>query len=35
VGADNDDVLGELGLSAEEIAELRETMSIDTQTKDG
>ena len=25
VGADNDDVLGELGLSAEEIAELRET----------
>jgi crotonobetainyl-CoA:carnitine CoA-transferase CaiB-like acyl-CoA transferase len=35
VGADNDDVLGELGLSAGEIAELRETMSIDTQTKDG
>jgi len=28
-------VLGELGLSAGEIAELRETMSIDTQTKDG
>ena len=25
VGADNDDVLGELGLTAAEIAELRET----------